>query len=502
MNAEVEIENVVTPTGRERSAQGRLLKSSAILTSGRLLVYSLSFTRNLILVRMLTKADYGLAAVFGLTISLLEVAGRMAFGQQVIQNRDGDSDAFLATSQAFQLITGTCGAVLIAALSIPLARLFNAPHCWPYFALLACVPLFKAFEHLDVFRQQRELKFLPAAIVEVVPQVVVTAAAWPLVLWLKDYRAIVWLMAGNASLSMLMTHLAAERPYRCGWHQEHGRRMFIFAWPLLLNGLVMFLCQEADQILVVKRLSFSALAEYNLALTLVSIPWFIFAQTGSSLMLPILSRSQDDCERFRAAYRECVTYAAMASVFLLLPMIVAGEQIAAILYGNKYAGVGPVIALLGAASAVRFVRFTPAIAAMARADTLNQLYANLWRAVSLPLAIGVIVTVGCNVVLVAGCALAAEVAASLFSIYRLRQRQGIPLRDHLAACVFIGGFLLAGLGIAYAGVGGWSAWAACAVAVLILVAALVTSLIVFPNAWTALGRAAGWTWRGKAEPAA
>lgn len=502
MSLDLEIENAVTKTGRERQAHGRLLKSSAILTSGRLLVYSLSFARNLILVRLLTKADFGLAAVFGLTIGLLEVAGRMAFGQQLIQTRDGDSDTFLATSHAFQMAAGASGAVLIALMSVPLARLFEVPDCWLYFALLACVPLCKAFEHLDIFRQQRDLKFLPAAIVEVVPQFVITAAAWPLTLWLKDYRVIVWLMAGNAALSMVMTHLAAERPYRCEWHKEHGRRMLIFAWPLLLNGLIMFLCQEADQILVAKSLSLSVLGGYALALTLVSIPWFIFAQTGSSLMLPILSQSQDDWERYRASYRECVTYAAMASVFLLLPLIVAGEQIATILYGNKYAGVGAVIALLGAASAVRFVRFTPAIAAMAKADTVNQLYANLWRAVSLPLAIGVIATVGSDVVLIASCALIAEIAAALFSIYRLRQRQGIPLRDNLAAAVFIAVFLSVGLGIVFAGADSWSIWMASGACAVLFVAALITSLIVFPNTWAGLGRATGWTWRGRLEPAA
>ncbi len=502
MSVEVEMETVVPTPERERKAHGQILKSSAILTAGRLLVYSLSFARNLILVRMLTKVDYGLAAVFGLTIGLLEVAGRMAFGQQVIQSREGNSDSFLETSHAFQMAAGTCGAVLIALMSVPLARLFEVPNCWPSFALLACVPLCKAFEHLDVFRQQRDLNFLPSALVEVIPQLVVTAAAWPLAHWLHDYSVIVWLMVGNAVLSMVMTHFAATRPYRLVWHRVLGRRMLKFAWPLLLNGLVMFLCQEADQILVAKSLSLSSLAGYALALTLVSIPWFIFAQTGSTLMLPILSRAQDEWERYREAYRECVTYAAMASVFLLLPLIVAGEQIVTLLYGAKYSGVGPVIAILGAASAVRFVRFTPAIAAMAKADTINQLYANLWRAISFPLAIIVVLTAGGNVALVAGCALAAEIAATLFSVFRLRFRQGIPLRDNLAAGAFIAVFLSAGLGVVFAGAGHWSIWIASGVCMLLSLAALVVSLLVFPNTWSGLGRATGWSWRRRAVTAA
>ena len=502
MNVEPPLEPVVTAPDCPRKAHRRALKSSALLSSSRLLVYALSFTRNLILVRMLTKADFGLAAVFGLTIGLLEVAGRMAFGQQVVQNRAGDSESFLATSHAFQLGAGISGALLMALSSVPLARLFEVPHAWPYFALLGCVPFFKAFEHLDVFRQQRELKFMPSAIAEVIPQLVVTAAALPLTLWLRDYRVIVWLMAANAAFSTVMTHLVAERRYQCQWYPEHGKPMLLFSWPLLLNGLLMFACQEADQILVAKSFSLSALAGYALALTLVSIPWFIFAQTGSSLMLPILSRSRDEWDRYRAAYRECVTYAAMASVFLLLPLIVAGEHIATLLYGVKYAGVGMVVAILGAASAVRFVRFTPAIAAMARADTVNQLYANLVRAVSVPLAIGVVATMNGDLVLIAACALVAEAAAALFSIYRLRQRQGIPLRDNLAAGVFIAAFLSAGLAVVFVGAGSWNLWIASGATALLMIAALVTSLLLFRNTWTGLGRTAGLTWRGRLAPVA
>ena len=490
MNAEPPLKESVPDCPRK--AHGRALKSSALLTGSRLLVYSLSFTRNLILVRMLTKADFGLAAVFGLTIGLLEVAGRMAFGQQVVQNRAGDSDSFLATSHAFQLGAGLCGALLMGLLSVPLARLFEVPHAWPYFALLGGVPFFKAFEHLDVFRQQREMKFLPSALAEVIPQLVVTAAAFPLTLWLKDYRVIVWLMAANAALSTVMTHLVAEHRYRCQWHPEHGKPMLMFSWPLLLNGLLMFACQEADQVLVAKSFSLSDLGVYALALTLVSIPWFIFAPVASSVMLPILSKSQDQPERFRIAYGQAAAYAATASMFVLLPLIIAGEHITTLLYGAKYLGAGPVVALLAAASAIRFARFAPAVAAMARADTMNQLYGNLWRTISLPLAIGVVMLGRASVLAVAACALVGEIVAVVASVTRLCRRQNIPMRDNLAAGLYLATFLSCGLLASFWGFRHWSVWMNVVATTLLLLASQAASMLIFPNTWTLLWSAMGW----------
>ena len=490
MSAELPLQEPVADCPRK--AHGRALRSSALLTGSRLLVYSLSFTRNLILVRMLTKADFGLAAVFGMTIGLLEVAGRMAFGQQVVQNRAGDSDSFLATSHTFQLGAGLCGALLMGLLSVPLAHLFEVPHAWPYFALLGCVPFFKAFEHLDVFRQQREMKFLPSAIAEVTPQLIVTVAALPMTLWLKDYRVIVWLMAANAALSTVMTHLMAEHRYRCQWHPEHGKQMLLFSWPLLLNGLLMFACQEADQVLVAKSFSLGDLGMYALALSLVSIPWFIFAPVASSLMLPIFSKAQDHPERFRIAYGQAAAYAATASMFVLLPLIIAGEHITTLLYGAKYLGAGPIVALLAAASAIRFARFAPAVAAMAKADTMNQLYANLWRTISLPLAIGAVLLSGANVIAVAACALAGEIVAATASVVRLCRRQNIPIRDNLPAILYLATFLACGLFVSFYGLRNWGAWTTVAATTLLLLASQAASMLIFPNTWTLLWSAMGW----------
>ena len=184
-----------------------------VLTLGQVASYGLSFVRNIILARMLTKADFGLAAVFGMTVSLLEIAGRMSFGQQIIQSKDGDSPQFQATSQAFQFLLSIAGAFLILALSNPAAQVFKMPGTAWAFALLAVVPLARGFEHLDYCRLPRSLNYVPAVLCDVVPQAVITLAAWPLTVWLGDFRVIVWLMIGKAVLGIAMTHVLARQPF-------------------------------------------------------------------------------------------------------------------------------------------------------------------------------------------------------------------------------------------------------------------------------------------------
>ncbi|MDB6169025.1 MAG: tuaB [Verrucomicrobia bacterium] len=459
----------------------QLLRGTMILTLGQLVSYGLSFARNIILARTLAKADFGLAAVFSMTVVMLEVAGRMAFGQQIVQSKEGGSVAYGATSQAFQFVLSVGGALLILALSYPMAKAMHVSHITWAFVILAVVPLARGFEHLDYFRQQRDLNYLPTALYELVPQTVITLAAWPMAKWLGDFRVIVWLMVAKALMAIVTTHLLAKRPYRWAWERAYIVKMWGFGWPLLLNGLLIFASQQADQILVGAFLSLENLAAYALALSLVSIPGTIFAGVASTLMLPILARAQDDLGQFTKRFRTCMQYAGIVAVALTLPLIVAGEQFAAVVYGPKYTDLGILMALLGAAAAVRFLRIVPAIASMARADTMNQLYSNLCRGISLPLAATVAV-LGGSVNLIAACALCAELAAAAVSVVRLSRRQHVHLREMGGAIGYLFVFVGGGLILALAGSRHWSLLVAASCGLTILVVSLVVAAFAFPEA--------------------
>ena len=467
-------------TVRSSVPSNKLLRGALILTIGQMASYGLSFARNIILARLLTKSDFGLAAVFGMTLSLLEIAGRMSFGGQLVQSKNGDAESFQASSHAFQFVFSVAGALLMVSLSYPMAHAFNVPQLTWAFALLGGIPFARGFEHLDQFRLQRAMNYLPAVTCELVPQVVVTLAVWPLTVWLGDFRVIVWLTLGKAVLGILTTHWIAQRPYRWAWRQDHMKSMWLFGWPLLLNGLLLFASQQADQLVVGAFLSLDELAAYALVLSLVSIPWFIFGKTGSSIMLPILSRVQDDPEGFRWHYRACVAYASLGAVVFTLPLIVAGEQLVGLLFGSKYHGSGMLMAFLGAAFAVRFLRFVPAVAATARADTMNHLYSNLWRVAGFPLAVTVAL-LGGGATLIAGCAIVGEVVATVVSLLRLRRCQGVPLRDTAAPAAYIVGFLFTELTLVHFGSSQWDYWLASWGVVGLLAIAVGAAWIALPG---------------------
>jgi O-antigen/teichoic acid export membrane protein len=438
--------DALTVPSEHRSSVRPLVKATVLLTLARGGGYALSFARSVLIARLLSKEDVGLAAAFSMTVGLLEVAAKMGFGQQLLQTDESCLKRLQAAGHTMQLLLGVASAIVICAVSVPVASAFGAVHYWWAFASLSVVPLGRGLEHLDPFRVQRNYHYGPGVISDLVPQIVATGLAWPLAVYYGDIRAIIAVMLARSVCGTALTHFTAETPYRLIWSLEDFAKLWSFGWPLLGTSILIFLGQQGDQLAVGALLSLKDLASYSLALALASVPWQVFSQVAAAIMLPLLGKLKKGDEGFLAAYEQCSLVASGAAIVLMIPMVIAGEQAVRLVYGDRYYGVGAVMSVVAAATGVRFLRFAPAVAAMARGDTINQLVGNAARCLSLPLSL-VALYLGAGLVWAAAAGVVAEVASLSITLVRLRNRQGIPLRKSFSAVLFGGAALALGLAI-------------------------------------------------------
>jgi len=470
-----------SPLGTNGTTAGGsgLFKGGLLLSSGQVVGYALSFLRNVIFARLLTKSDFGLAAALWVALSLFELVNRMGFRNQIIQAMEGDEPGFQGMAHTIQAAAGAVSALMIAAFAYPMALAFRIPDLTWAFACMALVPLARGFMNLDIARFQRELNFRPSVLAELIPQVMATAAAWPLVVWLKDFRAVLVIIIGKEFVVFLMYHLLAERPYRFSWDRNYLKRMLGFSWPLILTGLVMFGSQQGDQMIVGSILSLADLGTYSIAFELSSIPFYIFAAVLSSLLLPTLAKHQDDHEEFQLRYRRALDLCVVGSLLLLAPIVMAGDTIIKLIYGPKYSNVGTLMAIFGAVVALRFFRLAPTVASMSKADTVNQLVSNIARSISLPTAL-ILVGFGIkDMVFIAACGLVGEGLAILVSIIRVHRRQGIPFMINLKPIFFLGSWLLVAYGLQKYLNG--SFWVELAGLGTLWVCGILIALLLFPH---------------------
>jgi O-antigen/teichoic acid export membrane protein len=402
----------------------------------------------MLLARLLARADFGVAATFGMVLTILEFSSKMAIGRFLVQDKEGDSPRFMATAHTVQLVGGLAGAMLILLAAAPLAALFGLKGDARPFQLLALLPLLKGLEHLDVCRMEREFRYFPSTISTAAPQLLITLMAWPMAVWLPDYRAVLALLVLKAICTTITSHLMAGRSYELGLDREIAFRVLRFGWPLVANGFLMFGVFQGDQFIVASYYSMTDLAAFAAAGALATVPSFIFARIFPSLMLPLMAKIQDDAPQFRERYRMVVEGVCGFAVLYGVTLILGAEAFMRIAFGSQYCGTGHLLAWLAVANALRIIRFAPSVAALAKADSQNQMYSNFWRVSVLLLAL-VLAQAKQPVWMIAAMGAAGEVLASAVSFIRLSRRDSVPWTWSLFP---------ASLGMLMIGFAGLAAW--------------------------------------------
>jgi O-antigen/teichoic acid export membrane protein len=425
------------------SLRNKAAKGSLLLAVGAAVGQISSLVRNIILAQLLTKADFGIAATFAMVITLLEFSAKLGISRFVVQDPNGGSPDFIASAHLLQFTLAMIGGLMMLVVSPILANLFGIPEYGWALRLLSLVAFCRGVEHLDISRFERDLRFGPSTQVEAGSQVITTLLAWPISVWFGDFRAVLALLILRSVLCCAYSHWVAEIPYRWNLNFGYLRRMMRFGWPLLVNGFLMFGILQGDQFLVATFYTMADLGPYAAAAALALAPTFFFGRVFNSVMLPLISKVQADPEGFRRRYTQALAVLAGFAVVCTVGVVVGSESIMQIIYGAKYAGSGPILAWLSAATAFRNLRIAPALAALARGDTQNQMRSNIWRLVAIlpavPLALG-----GYPVWMIACTGLLGEFLACTASFQRLRSRDGIALSvNFLPTAAVLGATFLA-----------------------------------------------------------
>ncbi|WP_321576523.1 oligosaccharide flippase family protein [Sphingomonas sp. IC4-52] len=115
-------------------------------------------------------------------------------------------------------------------------------------------------------------------------------------------------------------------------------------------------------------------------------PANLIAKSLQTVTLPPLSRARSDTGDFQRIYDRCCSVTALAALASILGALLLGKVIIALLFGEKFMPAAGFLTALACMNALRLLRVAPTIAAMAHGETRNPLYANMVRALGVPLA--------------------------------------------------------------------------------------------------------------------
>ncbi len=403
-----------------------MLRSVLLLLSGNAFASLLGFARNLVIARLLSVEDYGIAVTFALSMSLVEMTSAIGLQQLIVQAQEGDTPNFQKGLQAFHLLRGLLAGAVLFLLADPIARFLGVPDlAWAY-EVLALVPMARGFEHFDIHRLTRHRTYGPALLQKAVPMVLALAAVWPLAVAFDDYKVMLYSLLLQHGFGVVVSHLLAKRPYGLTFDRTVIMHAFRFGWPLLANNALLFLLMQGDRIIVARELGLEILAIFSMGLTLTMTPMSIVGGSLAMFFVPRLSEARDDPARFAHLARGVMQASLAAGLLLIYGALLFGDPVVCFLLGEKYAALAPLVFLFAIWQAILVCKTSYSVPAVALGKTKIQMKANLLRILTLPIA-WIAASNGAGPVILIAIATAGEAAANLAGQKLLRKDCDIEL---------------------------------------------------------------------------
>jgi O-antigen/teichoic acid export membrane protein len=410
----------------------RVIRGGVVLALGEVLSKAVLFGRNIVLARLISPEDFGIAAALTVTASFLDLVSDLALDRYLVQTDDHDLDRAQGAVHLVMFVRGALAGAVLFALAGPLSRFFEVPQAEWAFQVMGAVPMLKGLMHQRLAVQQRALRYGPSVLADAAGHLVaIGVAAWA-ALALRDYSAIVYAVIAQFAVTTVASHLLAGQGYRWRLDRQRIRRMSRFGLPLAVNGVMLFLAMQGDRLAVATNYTVTDLGFYTIALNLAMMPSAVLGRTFAGLALPVLGYLQYDRERFESAVHLFCWLLAGVAASMLTMYLLLGDWTVLTLYGDQYRHALPMLPWLAAAFAVRLVREVPTYAAIARGDTITPMLSNMIRLVGLP-AMFLAGALQLPLWTLGAAALAAEIVALMAIAAVASAREVVPVRALPAA---------------------------------------------------------------------
>jgi O-antigen/teichoic acid export membrane protein len=403
-----------------------MLKSALLILSGQAFSSLLLLLRNLLVARLISVEDYGIAATFAISMAIVEMMTTLGLHQMIIQDTQGDDPRLQSGLQGFHLLRSLFSGTVLFFLATPIAQFLGIPDiAWAY-QLLALVPVINGLTHFDLYRLQRRMVYLPSILSSAVPALASVLVIWPLWKIYGDYRVMLYSVILQAVMMVVTSHLVAERPYRPTLDQGVIARSLRFGWPLLINNILLFFIFQGEKIIVGRALGLEDLAIFAMGFTLTLTPSLLLAGSTQTFFLPQLAGVKETRARFdHLAMVTFQSHLFFGALFVIGVMVFA-HPVVHLLLSTKYASLIPLMTWLAILQALRLFRGGSSTIALAMGRTGVATISNLPRIFSMPIAWYAANHTG-DIVVVLWIAIIGETVGFLISLVLLQRQLGLSL---------------------------------------------------------------------------
>ena len=298
-----------------------------------------------LLARLLTPHDYGLAGMVLVVSALVAVFADLAFGAALIQRRtlsEADRSTVFWTSVGMGLLFTLAG----VAASPLVADFYGEPDVAPLFAAFSLSFLVTSLASTQSALLTREMNFRSLELRKMISYLCAAVAGISVALAGYGAWAIIWQQLVGAVVST--TLLIVFSPWRPSfvYSLESLRRLGGFSASVFGARILFYFNRNADNLLIGRFLGPTALGAYTVSYNVMLTPMSDVAEPVTEVLFPAFSRHQDEPSRIAAAWMRVNRLVGTISIPVMLGLIVVAPDFVSTLLGDKWNLAVPVIQIL------------------------------------------------------------------------------------------------------------------------------------------------------------
>lgn len=360
--------------------KGRSIRGGGITLGAQALKFILNTVSVAILARLLMPADFGVVAMVSAITGLFGSLGDLGLSSATIQRADITHEQ---VSMLFwiNIVVGILLASVVAALAPVIAWFYHDPRLISITLASSVCFVFGGLTAQHYALLTRQMRFGAMAVVQTLPVGVSLAVGVILALAGWGYWTLVIVGIVNAAAIALVTWAAS------GWkpgvpHLRTGvGSMVAFGGHLTGFNLLNYLTRNADNILIGRALGPGPLGIYSKAYGLLMLPVQQINAPINGVVLPALSRLQDQPEQYRRYFLRAVEVTAFIGIPIIVFSFVDARLIVLTILGPRWLAAVEIFRLLAPAALIGTVNSAPVWIFTSLGNGHRQF---LWAAISSP----------------------------------------------------------------------------------------------------------------------
>jgi O-antigen/teichoic acid export membrane protein len=299
----------------------------------------------IVIARLLTPEEYGLAALALVFASLVMVFSDLALGAALIQRKEL-SEVDRDTAFWVTLGSGFFFAILGYALAGPLASLYGDADAKPLLQVLSIGFVVFALGAPQQSLMIRDMDFRRVEILPMIGALVGAAAGVVVAVAGGGAWAIIAQYGIGAAVTTVAVWLRSEWRPRFAFSTNSLRELGGFSIFMLGHRLLYYLQTNGDRFLIGRFLGTAPLGAYAIAFNTILQPASKIGGPLQRVMSPAFCRIQDEPERIAAAWARVVRILAAVSVAPLAVLVVVAPDFVPVVLGDQWDKAIPVIQIL------------------------------------------------------------------------------------------------------------------------------------------------------------